>query len=63
MNDLFEVRFETKVVVGASKLPKGLTEPATKIVESVLPTAAKVLKEYLERQLAPEAKNSESKGE
>lgn len=63
MNDLFEVRFETKVVVGASKLPKGMTEPVTKVVEAVLPTATKVLKEYLESQLAPEAKCSESKGE
>lgn len=63
MNDLFEVRFETKVVVGASKLPKGMTEPVTKIVEAVTPTAAQVLKEYLESLLVPEPKKTEDKGE
>lgn len=47
MKDLFEVRFETKLVVGSEKLPKGLTEPATKLVESVLPVLEKAIKDWI----------------
>lgn len=50
MKDLFEVRFETKLVVGSEKLPKGLTEPATKLVESVLPVLEKAIKDWITKE-------------
>lgn len=47
MKDLFEIRFESKVVVGSDKLPKGLTEPLSKLAEAVLPMFEQAVKEYL----------------
>lgn len=54
MNDLFEVRFETKMVLASEKLPKGLTEPANKIIESMLPVFEQAIKEFLEGKKSPE---------
>ena len=47
MKDLFEIRFESKVVVGSDKLPKGLTAPLSKLAEAVLPKFEQAVKEYL----------------
>ena len=47
MKDLFEVRFETKVVVASEKLPKGLTDPMAKVVESILPVLERALKDWI----------------
>lgn len=47
MKDLFEVRFETKVVVASERLPKGLTDPMAKVVESVLPVLERAIKDWI----------------
>ena len=47
LKDLFEVRFETKVVISSAKLPKGLTEPMGRIVEVVVPIIEQAVKEQL----------------
>jgi hypothetical protein len=57
MNDLFEVRFETKMVVASSKLPKGLTEPANKIIESMLPVLQQAVKDFIEGRKETEGEN------
>lgn len=50
MKDLLEVRVESKIVVAAAKLPKGVTEPLTKAVEKII----SLTETYLTKELNKE---------
>lgn len=61
LKDLFEVRFETKVVVSSAKLPKGLTEPMGRLVEAVVPIIEQAVKEHILGKEEPEHEKQTSK--
>ena len=61
MKDLFEIRFESKVVIGSDKLPKGMTEPLSRLVETLMPVVEKAVKEYLNGNEEPDDEKQTSK--